>query len=59
MLRYNNIIHKASILLIAFVVLMASCKKQDVDFGHEALTDDPNTEVIDTLTVDMGTFQLD
>ena len=59
MLRYPNKIHKAFILLIAFVLLMASCKKADVDFGKESLTDDPNTIVIDTMTIPMSTFQLD
>jgi hypothetical protein len=59
MLRYLNKIHKASFLLIAFVVLIVSCKKAAVDFGKEALTDDPNTFVLDTMTVNMSTFQLD
>lgn len=59
MLRYLNKIHKASLLLIALVVLIASCKKAVVNFGEEALTDDPNVTFLDTLTVELSTFQTD
>jgi len=59
MLRYLNKIQKASLLLIALVVLVVSCKKAVVNFGEEALTDDPNVTFLDTLTVELSTFQVD
>ncbi len=60
MLRYPNKIHKASaMLLVAFVILVSSCTKANVDFGKQALTDDPNTIIVDTMTVLLSTFQID
>ncbi len=45
-------------LLIAAIAITA-CNKATVNFGEEALTDDPNIIYIDTMSLAMGTFQQD
>ncbi|WP_190277415.1 DUF4270 family protein [Taibaiella lutea] len=59
MLRYLNKIQKASLLLIGLMVLIASCKKAVVNYGQQALTDDPNVIYMDTMSVDLSTLQRD
>ncbi len=36
-----------------------ACNKATVNFGEEALTDDPNIIYIDSMTIDMATYQTD
>lgn len=39
--------------------LIISCEKKDIQFGNNALTEDPNIVTIDTITADIYTFQTD
>lgn len=59
MLHYLNKIQKASLLLIGLVVLVVSCKKAVVNYGQQALTDDPNIIYMDTMSVELSTLQRD
>jgi hypothetical protein len=38
---------------------MLSCNKAVVNFGEEGLTDDPNIVYMDTMTVNLATYQMD
>jgi hypothetical protein len=52
--------HQYKLLVTAIVVLLlSSCIKVPVDFGSEVLTSDPNITLIDTLSVEVSTLQLD
>lgn len=59
MLHNNQRIKKFVFLLIGFTVLAISCNKAVVNYGEEALTEDPNIISVDTMTVDLSTFQID
>jgi len=59
MLRYLNKIQKAFLLLAGLLVLAVSCKKSVVNYGQQALTDDPNIIFMDTMSVDLSTLQRD
>lgn len=41
------------------LTVMMACNKAVVNFGEETLTDDPNIIYLDTLTINMGTYQAD
>lgn len=47
------------ITLIMLAAGICACEKQEVDFGGNSLTDDPNIIVIDTISVNASTFKLD
>ncbi len=49
---------RLTVLIIGFVLLTA-CNKATVNFGEEALTDDPNIIYVDSMTIDMATYQTD
>jgi len=59
MLHYLNKLYKASLPLVGLVVLIASCKKATVNYGQQALTEDPNIIYMDTMSVDISTLQRD
>jgi hypothetical protein len=40
-------------------LILLSCNKAVVNFGEEALTDDPNIVYMDTMTVNLATYQMD
>lgn len=47
------------ITIIMIAAGIYACEKQEVDFGGNSLTDDPNIIVIDTISVNASTFKLD
>lgn len=51
--------YKPLAALLLFAVACIACKKASVNFGEETLTDDPNIIYIDSMTVDMATYQTD
>jgi hypothetical protein len=53
--------HHYKLLVTAIIIqLLYSCQKIPVDFGSEVLTtSDPNIRLIDTLSVEVSTLQLD
>lgn len=50
---------KALCLFLGAGLILLSCNKAVVNFGEEALTDDPNIVYTDTMTVSLATFQTD
>jgi hypothetical protein len=46
-------------MVIGLLLLLISCNKATVNFGEEALTDDPNIIYVDSMTIDMATYQTD
>lgn len=51
--------YKALHLLILAGLILISCNKAVVNFGEEALTDDPNIIFTDTMTMNLATYQMD
>lgn len=51
----NKLVWVSALLL----TVMMACNKAVVNFGEETLTDDPNIIYLDTLTINMGTYQAD
>lgn len=45
--------------LVTGLLLLVACNKATVNFGEEALTDDPNIIYVDSMTIDMATYQTD
>src|SRR5690349_24391202 len=50
---------KVLCLLLGAGLILLSCNKAVVNFGEEALTDDPNIVYMDTMTVNLATYQMD
>jgi hypothetical protein len=50
---------KALHLFVLAGLMFLSCNKAVVNFGEEALTDDPNIVYTDTMTVNLATYQMD
>lgn len=50
---------KVLCLFLAAGLMLLSCNKAVVNFGEEALTDDPNIVYTDTMIVNLATFQTD
>lgn len=50
---------KVAYLFAVACFMLLSCNKAVVNFGEEALTDDPNIIYTDTMTVNLATYQMD
>ncbi len=50
--------YRISWVAVLFTLLLA-CYKVPLEFGSDTLSNDPNIRMIDTLTVEVSTFQLD
>ncbi|MFT4062952.1 MAG: DUF4270 family protein [Edaphocola sp.] len=59
--KVTNYFHKKSIAnaLLGIAVLLASCTKATVNFGGSTLEPDPNVAYIDSITVNLSTYQTD
>lgn len=58
LIHFCKKIKVVSLLTLAGLMHL-SCNKAVVNFGEEALTDDPNIVYMDTMTVDLATYQVD